>query len=171
VPRPVRAICFDSGIVHRSAVSYINVIRQCRASSSFVSFLFVSIFVAATGNVEFVDSMDEANYVAVELPKPMGIVFEENDSEYGGIFVQSLKEGGVAAENGILQEGDQLVAVNKEKVCGLQFDEALGKIVEAEGEKTKLVLFRGSAQQFYGPTGASREWLDEFVSKGGVPAS
>jgi hypothetical protein len=37
--------------------------------------------------------MDESNYVAVELKKPMGIVFEENDSEFGGIFVQSLKEG------------------------------------------------------------------------------
>ncbi len=27
--------------------------------------------------------MDEKNYVTVSLPKPMGIVFEENDSEFG----------------------------------------------------------------------------------------
>jgi len=115
--------------------------------------------------------MDESNYVAVELAKPMGIVFEENDSEYGGIFVQSLKEGGVAQQNGGLKEGDQLVAVNSEKVSGLAFDDALGKIVEADGDTTKLLMFRGSAKQLYGPTGASREWLDEFVAKGGVPAT
>ena len=120
---------------------------------------------------DFVDSMDESNYVAAELAKPMGIIFEENEAEYGGIFVQSLKEGGEAEKNGVLNEGDQLVAVNTEKVSGMPFDDALGKIVEAEGETTKLVLFRGSAKQLYGPTGASREWLDDFISKGGVPAS
>lgn len=109
--------------------------------------------------------MDEANYVAVDLPKPMGIVFEENDSDFGGIFVQSLKAGGVAAENGVLQEGDQLVAVNSEKVSGLPFDDALSKILESEGETTKLTVFRGSAKQFYGATGPSQAWLDEFVSK------
>lgn len=123
------------------------------------------LFYAAT---DFVDAMDEVNYVAVELKKPMGIIFEENDSEYGGIFVQSLKEGGVAAENGVLQEGDQLVAVNTNKVSGKAFDDALGAIVDSEGETTKLVLFRGSAKQLYGPTGASQAWLDEFVAKGGV---
>jgi hypothetical protein len=119
---------------------------------------------------DFVDAMDETNYVAVELPKPMGIVFEENDSEYGGIFVQSLKEGGIAAQNAVLQEGDQLIAVNDKKVCGMAFDDALGAIVEAEGETTKLILFRGNAKQFYGPTGASKAWVDEFIAKGGVPA-
>merc|ERR1719174_3223332 len=31
----------------------------------------------------FVDSMDKANYIAVELSKPMGIIFEENDEEFG----------------------------------------------------------------------------------------
>jgi PDZ domain len=115
--------------------------------------------------------MDEANYVSVELPKPMGIVFEENDSDFGGVFVQSLKEDGVAQKNGILQEGDQLVAVNTEKVFGLSFDDALGKIIDAEGQTTKLLMFRGKAKQLYGPTGASQAWLDSFIAKGGVPAS
>ncbi|EEC44667.1 predicted protein [Phaeodactylum tricornutum CCAP 1055/1] len=119
----------------------------------------------------FVDAMDDTNYVAVALSKPMGIVFEENDADFGGIFVQSLKEGGVASENGLLQEGDQLVAVNKVKVAGMVFDDALGAIVEAPGDTTKLVFFRGSAKQFYGPTGANKEWVDEFVSKGGVEVS
>lgn len=120
---------------------------------------------------DFVDAMDETNYVAVQLAKPMGIVFEENDSETGGIYVQSLKEDGSAAKCGVLQEGDQLISVNTMQVAGLPFDDALGAIVDSEGEMTKLVLFRGSAKQFYGPTGANREWVGEFVAKGGVPVS
>ncbi|KAL3921136.1 MAG: hypothetical protein SGILL_002907 [Bacillariaceae sp.] len=116
----------------------------------------------------FVDSMDEKNYIGVELSKPMGIVFEENDSEFGGIFVQSLKEGGVAAENGKVQPGDQLVAVATKSVSGMDFDEALGAIIESEGDSTNLSFFRGTAKQFYGPTGPSKEWLASFCEKGGV---
>jgi C-terminal processing protease CtpA/Prc len=118
--------------------------------------------------IDFVDSMNEKNYVAVELSKPMGIIFEENDSEYGGIFVQSLKGGGVAAENGTLKSGDQLVAVGTKNVSGMDFDDALSAIMESEGATTKLTLFRGSAKQFYGPTGPSKEWLATFCQKGGV---
>mmetsp|Transcript_24561 Transcript_24561/g.34654 ORF Transcript_24561/g.34654 Transcript_24561/m.34654 type:complete len:217 (-) Transcript_24561:180-830(-) len=117
---------------------------------------------------DFIDSMDESNYVSVELAKPMGIIFEENDEEYGGIFVQSLKKGGNADTNGVLKDGDQLVAVGPIKVAAMPFDDALGAIVDSEGDLTKLVMFRGTAKQFYGPTGTSQEWLDEFVSKGGV---
>ena len=114
--------------------------------------------------------MDENNYVAVELEKPMGIIFEENDSEFGGIFVQSLKEGGAAAMNGKLQSGDQLVVVNTQCVSGLDFDDALGVIIDSPSDtKTKLTLFRGTAKQFYGPTGPSKEWLTNFCEKGGVP--
>mmetsp|Transcript_20698 Transcript_20698/g.58717 ORF Transcript_20698/g.58717 Transcript_20698/m.58717 type:complete len:208 (-) Transcript_20698:231-854(-) len=120
---------------------------------------------------DFVDSMDEKNYVSVELEKPMGIIFEENDSEFGGIFVQSLKEGGVAAANGLLQSGDQLVAVGTKKVSGLDFDDALGVIIDSPDAKTKLTLFRGTAKQFYGPTGPSKEWLASFCEKGGVVAA
>lgn len=113
---------------------------------------------------DFIDSMDAVNYVMVELSKPMGVVFEENDADYGGIFVHSLKEGGAAANNGSIQAGDQLVAVSTRKVSGLPFDDALGAIIETPGDTLKLVLFRGTAVQFYGPTGASQEWLDEFVA-------
>ena len=115
--------------------------------------------------LDFVDSMDEANYVTVALTKPMGIVFEENDAAYGGIFVQSLKEDSVASEDGTLKPGDQLVAVNAGSVSGMPFDDALNAIIESEEEKTKLVLFRGKAQQFYGPTGPSKEWFEAFCQK------
>ena len=136
------------------------------ASFQILTEIFTSSVCAA--QEDFVDAMDESNYVAVELAKPMGIVFEENDQDFGGIFVQSLKEGGIAAENGVLKEGDQLVAVDTTKVSSLPFDDALGAIIDAEGETTKLVLFRGDAEQLYGKTGASQAWLDEFVAKGGV---
>lgn len=118
--------------------------------------------------VDFVDSMDEKNYVGVSLAKPMGIVFEENDTEYGGIFVQSLTEDGAAAKNGILQPGDQLVVVGTKNVSGLDFDDALAAIIESEGDFTSLTLFRGTAKQFYGPTGPSKQWLSTFSEKGGV---
>jgi len=124
---------------------------------------FCRFFFIPTAAADFVDSMDETNYVTVELSKPMGIVFEENDADFGGIFVQSLKEGGVAELDGSIKEGDQLVAVKNIKVSGMPFDDALGTIIDAEGEKVKLVFFRGTATQFYGPTGASQEWLDDFI--------
>ena len=98
----------------------------------------------------------------------MGIVFEENDEKFGGIFVASLKEGGIAEKNGLLKAGDQLIAVNNEKVSGMSFDDALGKIISTETPETKLIFFRGTAQQLYGPLGASKAWLDEFIAKGGI---
>ena len=52
----------------------------------------------------------------VTLVKPMGVVFEENDPDTGGVFVASLAPGGAAAAQGDLQVGDQLVAVDTE-VC------------------------------------------------------
>mmetsp|Transcript_32376 Transcript_32376/g.48826 ORF Transcript_32376/g.48826 Transcript_32376/m.48826 type:complete len:226 (+) Transcript_32376:149-826(+) len=112
----------------------------------------------------FVDAMDGSNYVTVFLDKPMGIIFEENDEETGGIFIQSLTEGGAAAESNSLKEGDQLVAVDGQKVSGKTFDESLGTIVDCETTPTPLLLFRGTAEQLYGPTGASQEWLEEFIS-------
>lgn len=114
---------------------------------------------------DFVDSMDEANYVIAALEKPMGIVFEENDEETGGIFVLSLSEDGAAEKDGKIKPGDQLVAVGPKSVAGLVFDDALGEIIASEEKVTKLVFFRGSDKQFYGPTGASKEWLAELIAK------
>ena len=98
----------------------------------------------------------------------MGIIFEENDSKYGGIFVQSLKEGGIAEANGSLVTGDQLIAVGTKNVSGAPFDDALDAIISSEDEQTKLTLFRGTAEQFYGVTGPSKDWLEKFCEKAGV---
>ncbi|KAL3762302.1 hypothetical protein ACHAWU_000949 [Discostella pseudostelligera] len=113
--------------------------------------------------LNFIDSMDTKNYVSTSLAKPMGIVFEENDSEFGGIFVLEITEGSSAEIDGTLRPGDQLVSVGGTKVSGLQFEEALGKIIESTEEKVKLVFFRGPAKFLYGPAGASQSWLDEFI--------
>lgn len=117
----------------------------------------------------FVDSMAAENYIATKLTKPMGIVFEENDEEFGGIFVLSLSEGGAAEQDGKIKPGDQLVAVNDKKVSGFSFDDALGAIIDSTDEKTQLIFFRGTDKQLYGPTGASKDWLDEFIAS--PPAS
>ena len=110
--------------------------------------------------------MDSNNYITASLSKPMGIVFEENDAEFGGIFVLEISEGSSAETDGTVRPGDQLVSVGDKKVSGLQFEEALGTIIDSTDDQVKLNFFRGPAKFLYGPAGASQEWLNEFI-KGG----
>ena len=129
-------------------------------------FLFTNIFDCAAPP-GFVDSMDKTNYISASLSKPMGIVFEENDTDFGGIFVLEINEGSSAAMDGTLRPGDQLVSVGETKVSGMQFEEALGAIINSKDAKVKLTFFRGPAKFLYGPAGASQDWLNEFI-RGGV---
>ena len=85
----------------------------------------------------FVDSMDEGNYVTVSLSKPMGVVFEENEPDTGGVFVASLAAGGAAATDGTLVEGDQLVIVGDTLVTGRDFDACLDVIRNSAGDATR----------------------------------
>lgn len=119
----------------------------------------------------FVDSMDEGNYVTVSLSKPMGVVFEENEPDTGGVFVASLAAGGAAATDGTLVEGDQLVIVGDTLVTGRDFDACLDVIRNSAGDATRLIVFRGGVKNLYGNLGASEEWMQGFVaSKTGAPA-
>lgn len=118
---------------------------------------------------DFVDSMDEANYVFVDLPKPMGIIFEENDPGTGGVFVASLADGGAAAADATLKAGDQLVAVAGSTCKGADFDGCLGAIQACPQTETRLVFFRGPAPSLYGSLGASDAWFTEFLSKPAAP--
>lgn len=114
---------------------------------------------------DFVDSMDEANYVMVSLPKPMGIVFEENDPSCGGVFVASVAADGAAATDGAIMAGDQLIAVGDTQCKGLDFDTCLASIQASATDTTKLIFFRGGPSSLYGPLGCSQEWLDGFLTK------
>ena len=114
---------------------------------------------------DFVDSMDEANYVSVKLSKPMGIVFEENDPSSGGVFVASLADSGAAAADATLKPGDQLIAVGAMLCKGSDFDTCLGAIQASETDVTTLVFFRGGPSSLYGNLGASDEWIDQFMAK------
>jgi len=120
--------------------------------------------VGSKAPVDFIDSMDATNYVTATLAKPMGIVFEENDSDSGGIFVLEISEGASASADGTVRPGDQLVSVGSKKVAGLPFEESLGTIIDSTEESVKLIFFRGPSKFLYGPAGASQEWLDAFIS-------
>ena len=54
----------------------------------------------------FIDPTDAANYFSVELAKPMGIAFVDNDGECGGVYVDEvLDSGSAAAPGGAAAEG------------------------------------------------------------------
>ena len=127
--------------------------------------LMIPFFIKQTAPTDFIDSMDTENYVTTTLSKPMGIVFEENDSDLGGIFVLEITEGSSAESDGTIRPGDQLVSVGETKVTGLQFEDALGTIIDSKDDKVKLNFFRGPAKFLYGPAGASQEWLDDFIKE------
>ena len=115
---------------------------------------------------EYIDPSDTKNYFSVELPKPMGIAFVENEGEMGGVFVdQVLFEGSASSEKAPLVKGDQLVGVDTKPVNGASFDAALDAIKAASGEKTKLTFFRGPTVFLYGPTAPNTEWYETELLK------
>jgi len=103
-------------------------------------------------------------FVEAKLSKPMGIVFEENEPQFGGIYIKSINSDGSAAADGALRPGDQLVAVEGASVAGKTFDEAMDALVAGPSEGTALKAFRGSAADLYNP----QVYFD--VSIGGAPA-
>ena len=112
----------------------------------------------------YIDPTDKANYFTVELPKPMGIAFVENDRDCGGVYVDEvLAEGSAKSKNAPLLKGDQLVGVDALAVIGADFDQAIAAIKQTESETTKLTFFRGPTAFLYGPTAPSPEWYAEFL--------
>ena len=74
--------------------------------------------------VQFVDPCDAQNYFAIELPKPMGIAFVENDGDCGGVVVDDVLAEGSAKADGRVSNKDQLVGVDAALVLGADFDTA-----------------------------------------------
>lgn len=81
----------------------------------------------------------------VEVTKPMGIIFEENEPEVGGLYVAELVPDGAAAATGAIGVDDQLVAVGSTPVTGLDFDTVMAALQDSPSPAT-LEFFRGSAQ-------------------------
>ena len=108
------------------------------------------------------DPMSEDSYISVRLTKPIGIRFEENYSNFGGVFVADINSEFSCSS---IRRGYQLVAVGEKRVSGMDFDQAVMEpIVDNVEEDVMLVLFKGSAECLYDKTsGASEEWLDSFV--------
>eukprot|EP00984_Skeletonema_dohrnii_P022679 scaffold11771_cov144-Skeletonema_dohrnii-CCMP3373.AAC.1 len=93
-----------------------------------------------------VDPMNVDSYISVHLPKPIGIRFEENDSDYGGVFVADIDSKFSAAADGSIRRGYQLIAVGEKRVSGMDFDEAVMQpIVDNNEAEVTLVFFTGSA--------------------------
>jgi hypothetical protein len=112
----------------------------------------------------FIDPTDAANYFSVELAKPMGIAFVDNDGECGGVYVDEVLDSGSAAASAApLQKGDQLVGAAGGVAKGKDVDAVLGMIGASQAEKTKLVFYRGPTTFLYGPTQPADEW---YVSEG-----
>ncbi len=112
-----------------------------------------------------VDSMNVDSYTSVTLPKPIGIRFEENDFNYGGVFVADIDHNFSAAADGSIRLGYQLIAVGERRVSGMNFDEAVMQpIVDNTEAEVTLIFFKGSAACLYHPSSANEEWLDNFVA-------
>eukprot|EP00985_Skeletonema_marinoi_P018298 scaffold10205_cov215-Skeletonema_marinoi.AAC.1 len=116
-----------------------------------------------------VDPMDDNNYLTAHLTRPMGILFEEN-YDHGGAYIAEINEGSSAAADGSICRGDQLIAIEEKRVIGMDFDDIM-QIVEASDINIKLTVFRGPAENLYGPSCASGERLDEYVPERGEEAA
>lgn len=116
--------------------------------------------------IEPMDPMDVNSYISVCLSKPIGILFEENTPEYGGVYIANINNGCSAAADGSIRRGYQLIAVGNKRVSGLDFDEAVIKpIVDKVEADVMLVFFKGTAECLYGSTSrVSEVWLDNFTA-------
>eukprot|EP00419_Tripos_fusus_P053563 CAMPEP_0172804658 /NCGR_PEP_ID=MMETSP1075-20121228/5320_1 /TAXON_ID=2916 /ORGANISM="Ceratium fusus, Strain PA161109" /LENGTH=833 /DNA_ID=CAMNT_0013643275 /DNA_START=43 /DNA_END=2544 /DNA_ORIENTATION=+ len=118
---------------------------------------------------ELVDPLDEANYVAVDLPKrAMGIIFGPNPAAFGGAYIESFDENSAAARHGGLRVGDQLIGIGEAPMKGDDFDSCIDKLdmlVAKSREHVRLTVFRGAASVVYGKNGPSNEWLGTLMAK------
>ena len=102
--------------------------------------------------------------VRLSLAKPLGLVLEERPGGAGGVYVESLVDGGSALASGAVQPGDVVVSVAGTVVASLDFDSVM-EAIGAAPDEVALTLARL-------PTGAApaaAEWAKVTVP--GVGAS
>lgn len=120
---------------------------------------------AAADDDPFIDSSDESNYVTLNLEKPLGILFVENDEEDGGgVEVEEVRPGYSASATGLIKSGYQLIMANNKPVYGLPLDQA-AKIISEKDGPAKLTFFVGDSEFFYGDYKPSAAWLQEFLEE------
>ncbi|EKX54946.1 hypothetical protein GUITHDRAFT_83873, partial [Guillardia theta CCMP2712] len=105
------------------------------------------------------DSRFEA--YTVTMKKPMGLVFEENDSQAKGILVKKIDKASADQANLFNLENkisirDYLLRVNGESCLGKSFDEAFAMIAENPAQELELTFARGGVEAVYNP----RVWFD-----------
>jgi hypothetical protein len=83
----------------------------------------------------------------LEVNKPLGIIFGENDAPFNGLAVVEVDPDQNGAEAGI-RVGDQLLAVNKKSTVGEGFDTAMGMLRDGS-DPLELQLYRGTVRQLF----------------------
>lgn len=73
-------------------------------------------------------TFDDGDQLLVSAQKPLGMVLEERDEK--GCIVVSVEKGGAACRAGV-KEGDLLVAVQNADVGRADFEEVMGRIIDA----------------------------------------
>lgn len=110
----------------------------------------------------------------VKLTKPMGLIFEENDSAAKGLFVKGMDKVNTNPENKFALDQtislrDQLIRVNdlagkETSAIGLDFDDAFALIAESDAKTMELTFARGGVEAVLNP----RAFFD--IEIGGEPA-
>ena len=110
--------------------------------------------------------------VRLSLSKPLGLVLEERPGGAGGVYVESLVDGGSALASGAVQPGDVVVSVAGTVVASLDFDSVM-EAIGAAPDEVALTLARlpaaGAPAAPAAPAPAAAEWAKVTVP--GVGAS
>mmetsp|Transcript_19194 Transcript_19194/g.24907 ORF Transcript_19194/g.24907 Transcript_19194/m.24907 type:complete len:290 (+) Transcript_19194:19-888(+) len=82
----------------------------------------------------------------VELPRGATGIEWGSDLSFVGVYIRALEEGGAAYATGLVDEGDQLVAINGTAAYMLSFDEVMS-LLGREAPTIRLEFFSGSRDQ------------------------
>lgn len=106
----------------------------------------------------------------VPLSKPLGIVFEEIESNCG-VYVADLVEGGNAESQGIVQKGDVLVGMTAVQIAGAKWERRLiparkfgfDLVVDAIGSNDIKWGCNNVIMMFERPNESDSEEVDKFL--------
>ena len=97
--------------------------------------------------------MQDPRVVTAELDRRPGIDFG-CDLTLAWPYVLSMAPDGSGARSGLIQLGDQLVALNGQSVLGLPIGQVMEMMGSAEGAEISMTFFRGSREELRSVVGA-----------------